>query len=109
MEESAKIDGATFFGIYRRIFLPLSIPILLTLATGFFLTNWNTYLWPLVVVNNKGLWVVQMAIANFRGEKQTYWNLILSSSCVAAVPTILIFSVFQKYLIEGIKMTGVKA
>jgi len=109
LEESAKIDGASNWLIYRAIIVPLSTTIALTLATTFFLTNWNRYLWPLIVNQKKQFWVVQVAIATFRDDKEVAWNLILAASCITALPTILLFAIFQRYLVEGIKMSGVKA
>jgi len=109
LEESAKIDGATHLQIYWKIFIPLSVAILVTLAVGFFLTNWNNYLWPLIVAQNRSLWTVQIAIANFHKERETLWNLVLAASCITVLPTVIIFSFLQKYLVEGIKLTGIKS
>jgi hypothetical protein len=78
-------------------------------TVAFFVANWNNYLWPLIVTHKRSLWVIQIAIANFRGERTVAWNLVLAASCVTIVPTILIFFVFQRYLVEGIKMSGIIA
>jgi multiple sugar transport system permease protein len=108
LEEAAKIDGSSRFGTYWRIALPLSKPILLTLAVAYFLGNWNNYLWPLIVTTKRELWVIQIAIANFRSERLVDWNLILAASCLASLPVIVLFSYFQKYLVDGIKTSGLK-
>ncbi|OCT12790.1 sugar ABC transporter permease [Paenibacillus pectinilyticus] len=108
LEEAAKVDGASLFRIYRSIALPLSKPILSTLAAMYFIGNWNNYLWPLIVTPGRKFWVIQVAIANFKGEHAVEWNLILAASVVASLPVIVLFIFFQRYLVEGIKMTGIK-
>lgn len=108
LEESAMIDGVSIFGIFFRIVSPLSKAISLTLAVAFFVANWNNYLWPLIIAQSRKIWLVQIAIANFRSEHTVDWNLILAASCIAVVPTVILFFVFQRYLVEGIKMSGIK-
>lgn len=108
LEESAMMDGLSHYGIFFRIVAPLSTAIAVTLAVAFFVANWNSYLWPLIVTQKRELWVIQIAIANFRGERTVAWNLVLAASCITIVPTIAIFLVFQRYLVEGIKMSGIK-
>jgi len=109
LEESAMIDGLSHYGIFFRIVAPLSTAIAVTLAVAFFVANWNNYLWPLIVTHKRSLWVIQIAIAIFRGERTVAWNLVLAASCITVVPTMLIFFVFQRYLVEGIKMSGIKS
>ena len=108
LEESAKIDGASYFGVFWRIVLPLSKPIAVTLAVAFFLANWNNYLWPLIVAQDRELWLVQIAIANFKSAQAVEWNLVLAASCVSALPIIILFFVFQKHITEGVKTAGIK-
>ncbi|MGO9412773.1 MAG: carbohydrate ABC transporter permease [Spirochaetia bacterium] len=108
LEESAMMDGLSHYGIFFRIVAPLSTAIAVTLAVAFFVANWNNYLWPLIVTQKQSLWVIQIAIANFRGERMIAWNLVLAASCITIIPTVVIFLVFQRYLVEGIKMSGIK-
>ncbi|MDO4273215.1 MAG: carbohydrate ABC transporter permease [Eubacteriales bacterium] len=108
LDESAHIDGATHFQIFRKVLLPLCKPILVTLGTSYFIANWNNYLWPLIVTTKPELKLVQVAIAGFRSERQTLWNLIFAATVVASVPIFLLFSYFQSYIVEGIKSSGVK-
>ncbi len=108
LEEAASIDGCSPFSTYVRIFIPLSKPIAVTLAVGFFIANWNNYLWPLIVNNERRLWVLQVAIANFISRSDTRWDAVLASGVVSIVPTILFFFLLQRYLVEGIKMAGIK-
>lgn len=106
--EAARIDGLSNFKIFWKIYMPLSKPITVTLAITFFVTNWNTYLWPLIVTQKEELWVIQVAMANFKQEHTTAWNLILAGAVLAALPTIILFFLFQNYIKDGIKTSGMK-
>ncbi len=108
LEEAALIDGAGYFRVYWSIVLPLSRPILSALAILFFLANWNSFLWPLTITNDQNLWMVQVAIASFRQQYNASWNYIMAASTVVALPTLAMFVVFQKRIIESIKTSGIK-
>jgi multiple sugar transport system permease protein len=108
LQEAAIIDGASYWGIYWNIMLPLSRPILAALAVFFFLVNWNAFLWPLTITTNRDLWVVQLAIASFQGQYSAAWNYIMAASVVVALPTLVLFFLFQRQLVESIKTTGIK-
>jgi multiple sugar transport system permease protein len=108
LEEAALIDGAGYFRIWLSIILPLSRPILSALAILFFLANWNSFLWPLTITSNQDLWMVQVAIASFRQQYNGSWNYVMAASTVVALPTIVMFVIFQKRIIESIKTTGIK-
>jgi multiple sugar transport system permease protein len=108
LEEAARIDGAGYFRVYWSIVLPLSRPILSALAILFFLANWNSFLWPLTITSDQNLWMVQVAIASFRQQYSGAWNYIMAASTVVALPTLAMFAVFQKRIIESIKTTGIR-
>jgi multiple sugar transport system permease protein len=108
LEEAAIVDGASLVRVYWSIVLPLSRPILAALGIFFFLANWNNFLWPLVVTQSQDLWVVQLGIQQFTGEHGSAYQLIMAASTLAALPTLLLFFVLQKRLVEGIKLTGLK-
>lgn len=108
LDEAATIDGCTKFGIFTKIMLPLSKSICITLAVAFFIANWNNYLWPLIVTQKNNMWVLQIALANFIGRSDTPWNAIMASGVITVIPIILIFLFLQRYLVEGIKMSGLK-
>jgi multiple sugar transport system permease protein len=108
LEEAALIDGAGYFRIWWSIILPLSRPILSALAILFFLANWNSFLWPLTIISDQNLWMVQVAIASFRQQYNGSWNYIMAASTVVALPTIVMFVIFQKRIIESIKTSGIK-
>ena len=108
IEEAAIVDGAGYWRIYWSVILPLSRPILSALAILFFLANWNAFLWPLTIVSDQRLWVVQVAIASFQGQYTASWNYIMAASTVVALPTLLLFVVFQRQIMESIKTSGLK-
>jgi len=108
LQEAAIIDGASYWGIYWNIMLPLSRPILSALAVFFFLVNWNAFLWPLTITTNQNLWLLQLAVASFQNQYSAAWNYIMAASVVAAVPTLVLFFVFQRQLVESIKTSGIK-
>lgn len=109
LEEAGYMEGLSLAGTFFRIALPLSVPIIVPLTIGFFLANWNAYLWPMIITQKEELWVVQVMLANLvGGGYYTPWNVVLAASVIAAIPTFVLFFVMQKYLVEGIKMTGIK-
>ncbi|MEQ2527205.1 carbohydrate ABC transporter permease [Robertmurraya yapensis] len=108
LEEAAVIDGATKFGIYRHIFLPLSVPVFVLVGIGSFLGFWNSLIWPIMTISDERLYQIMQTLAYFRSAQATEWAMIMAGSTMAAIPTIILFAVFQKYLIEGIKLSGIK-
>lgn len=108
VEEAAIIDGAGYWRTYKDVVLPMSRPILGALAIFFFVANWNAFLWPLTITSNPDLWLVQVAIANFQDQYAASWNYIMAASTIVALPTLVIFLLFQRQLIESIKTSGLK-
>ena len=108
LEEAGRIDGLNYWGIYRHVVLPLSKPIMLTLGIFSFKGSWNNYLWPTIVNGESDYFVISQGLSTFASYNSTDWNSTLAGSAVSMVPIIVIFIFFQKQLVEGIKMTGVK-
>ena len=108
IEEAAVIDGAGYWRIYWSIILPLSRPILAALSILFFLANWNAFLWPLTITSDEDLRVVQVAVASFQGQYSASWNYIMAASTVVALPTMIVFIIFQRQIMESIKTSGLK-
>ncbi len=108
LEEAARIDGAGYWRVYWQIILPLSRPILAALSVFFFLANWNAFLWPLTITTDSDLYVVQVGITSFRQQYVSAQNYVMAASTVVALPTLLLFFVFQRQLIESIKTSGIK-
>lgn len=108
LEEAAILDGAGYWRVYANIILPLSRPILAALAVFFFLANWNSFLWPLTVTSDTELRVVQVGIASFQQQYSSAQNYIMAASTVVAMPTMVLFFIFQRQLVESIKTSGFK-
>ncbi len=108
LEDQGTIDGCSSFGIFYRIFVPLSKPITVTLAVAFFITNWNRYFWPLVITLDEDMWVLQVAVASFISTQGTSWNAVLASGVVTVLPTMALFFALQKQLVASIKTDGLK-
>ncbi|MGG1675653.1 carbohydrate ABC transporter permease [Neobacillus sp. NRS-1170] len=109
LEEAAYMEGLSITGTFFRLVLPLSKPMIIPLTIGFFTANWNNYLWPLIINQKEELWVVQVALANIvGGGYETSWSIVLAAALMSAIPTFIVFFSMQKYLVDGIKTTGIK-
>lgn len=108
LEEAAFMDGAGHVTVFRRIVLPLALPALATLAVFSFMASWNSFLWPLVVVNSPDLMTLPVGLSNLQGRYATAWNLLMAGSTVAVVPILLVYLFGQKYVIRGVTLSGLK-
>ncbi|MFW6030791.1 MAG: carbohydrate ABC transporter permease [Halanaerobiales bacterium] len=106
--DAARIDGMSEFKIWLFIAQPLVKPALAALAILVFLGNWNTYLWPLIVTTDVSLYTIPVGLAYFSGEYQTQWELVMAGASIATIPVIIVFMIFQKQIIKGIQLTGLK-
>jgi multiple sugar transport system permease protein len=106
--DAGRIDGVSEFGLFLRIGLPLVGPGLAALGIFAFIGNWNAFLWPRIVGQSAQMYTIPVGISNFSGEAATQWNLIMSASSLAIVPVLIVFIIFQKQIIEGVVLTGVK-
>jgi len=109
-EESAIIDGASPFKIFRSIMLPLAKPALATLLIFSFSAAWNDFTYPLIVTNTDNMKVLSLGIIGFKGmrEGMTQWNLMMGAATLAILPVLIVFLFAQKYFIEGITIGGLK-
>ena len=106
--EAAALEGASPFRIYRDIYLPLSGPALSAFGFLTFLWSWNEFLWALTITNSTDMRVLSVGIALFQGQYNTNTAVMLAAANLATVPLLILFLFFQKQLVEGIAMTGVK-
>lgn len=106
--DAARIDGLSEFGVFWRLGLPLVRPALGALGIFTFLGNWNAFLWPLIVVQTPEMRTLPVGIALFSGEAGTAWNLIMAASSLAVLPVLLVFFFFQRQIVEGVVLTGLK-
>jgi multiple sugar transport system permease protein len=108
MEEAALIDGANRFGIYYYIFLPMSFPVFVIMGIMSFLGYFNAFVWPVMTITSKDMYQVMQYLVNFRSERGSEMGLLMAGSTLAAIPIIVLFLFFQKYIIKGIKISGLK-
>ena len=110
IEEAALIDGASRFQILVRIFVPASLPALATLATFTFLYAWNSFFWPLVIINtgNEENHVLTLSLNVLRGRAADSPNLILAGAAIAILPPFIIFILGQRFFVESATSSGVK-
>lgn len=108
LSESARIDGLSEFGIYRRIMLPLSKPALSTLAIFQFVFVWNDFLGPLIYLTSDQNKTIQLGIRKFISQYSAEYGLIMAASVCALVPVVIMYFCFQSYLVQGIATTGLK-
>ncbi|WP_010500367.1 carbohydrate ABC transporter permease [Paenibacillus elgii] len=108
--DAARIDGMNEWGIMLRIAVPLVSPALATLAILSFLGSWNAFIWPLIVTQTETHFTIPVGVAFFSSElKDTSgWVLIMTGATVSVLPLILLFVIFQKQIVRGIALTGLK-
>lgn len=109
LEDAARIDGCSRMRIYFQIILPLAQPALVTVALFTFISEWSSFIWPLVVLSNYKLYPITVGISLFRGEHSLYYDRIFAASLLATLPLLFIFFLGQRYIIGGISLTGLKA
>jgi multiple sugar transport system permease protein len=108
LEDAARIDGASRIGVFFYVALPLAKPVLASLSVFFFLANWDAFLWPLIVANRPEMRMVQVGIQSFTGEHGNDWELIMAASVISILPTLALFFGLQRFIVESVKMTGLK-
>ncbi len=106
--DAAKMDGCGEFTIYRLVILPLIKPILATLAIFTFLQQWNSFIWPLIVINSSEMRTLPLALSVLNGQFGTRFAMIMAGAVVATTPMLIAFIVFQRYFMKSIVLTGLK-
>jgi len=109
LEDAAKIDGSGYAGIWWRVILPLSKPALATLTTFTFMGFWGSYMWPLVVTISPELRTLPIGLQYFVGQHATNYTQLMAGSTMALIPVLVLFIFNQRYFVEGIKLSGMKA
>ena len=107
LDEAARVDGAGWFRIYRKVVMPLAGPAIATVAILTFLPAWNSYLWPLMVVQTEHLRPVMVGISYFQ-QLKVLWGQIMAYSTLITIPVLLMFLALQRQFIRSIASAGVK-
>ena len=108
IEESARIDGASYWTIYRVLIMPLSRPAVSAVAIFTLVVTWNDLLWPLVALTNPDIMTVPVGLATVGGTFQQNYADTMAGAILGALPLLLLFLFFQKRIVEGIAGTGLK-
>jgi len=106
--DAARLDGASELRIYWTVVLPLLRPILVTLGVFTFLSSWNDFMWPLIVLTDESKYTLPVALANLSGEHVQDTELMMAGAVVTVLPGLLLFLAMQRQYIEGITMGSVK-
>ena len=106
--DAGRIDGVSEFGLYWRVAVPLSLPAIGALCIFNFLGNWNAFIWPLIATSKSEMFTLPVGIQQFSSEANTPWNLIMTGASLSVVPLLIVVIIFQRYIIEGIALTGLK-
>ena len=106
--DAARIDGLSEYGIYFRVALPLSKPVIATLSIFSFVTIWNDFMGPMIYFDSISLRTIPLGIRMFLGQYSTEYGLVMASSVVSLIPVFLVFLFFQRFFIQGIATSGLK-
>jgi len=107
--QAARVDGAGELRIFFSVIMPLCGPALATVGILTFLGSWNNFLWPLVVATSEDKYTLPVALALYAiGQNATQYGLLLAGAVVVVIPIIAVFLALQRYIMQGIAMTGIK-
>ncbi|HEY0904208.1 MAG TPA: carbohydrate ABC transporter permease [Marmoricola sp.] len=107
--QAARVDGAGELTIFARVIMPLCGPAIATLGVLTFLTSWNNFLWPLVVATEEDKFTLPVALALYAtGQNATQYGLLLAGSVVVVIPVLAVFLLLQRFIMQGVAMTGIK-
>jgi multiple sugar transport system permease protein len=107
--DAGRIDGLGEFGLFWRVALPLVRPAMAALCILTFLGNWNAFLWPLIVIQDPLLRTLPVGLSQFSyGEAGSRWELIMTGASIATIPVLIGFAIFQRQIIRGVALTGLK-
>jgi len=108
LSEAARIDGASEFGIYFRIMLPLIKPALATISLFEFINQWKNFLGPLIYLSKAEMYTVSVGLQQYKYEYDTQWAFLMAASVIVTFPIIVLFFFTQRTFIQGVTLTGIK-
>jgi multiple sugar transport system permease protein/putative chitobiose transport system permease protein len=106
--EAAMIDGFSWPRIYRHIIMPLALPVTISAGLILFISQWEAFLWPILVTRSMEFRTIQAALSDFQTEHATMWNDMFAASIIAFMVPVALIIPCQKYFIQGIAYTGAK-
>lgn len=108
VEEAALLDGASRWQIFVRLFLPQSGAPFVVMGIGSYLAYWNAYVWPVLTITDPNLTQIMQFLGNFRSERGNDWGMLMAGSTLASLPTIVLLLVFQRFIVNGVRISGIK-
>lgn len=108
LEEAAILDGLSRYSLFWRIVIPLAGPVVASMVITSFMASWNSFAWPVIVLNSPELFTLPIGLNFFKGVYVTRWTLIMAGSMFNTVPVLIVFVLFQRYFIKGIATAGMK-
>lgn len=108
LEEAALIDGCSRWQIFLRVFVPQSFAIFVVVGIGSYLGYWNAYVWPILTITSPELTQIMQFLGQFRSLRGNEWGLLMAGSTLAALPTIVLLLIFQRFIVSGVRISGIK-
>jgi len=108
-DEAAFIDGASYLTIYRKLFLPMSVPAITTVGVFTFMWSWNDFFGPLIYLQDMDKYTLALGLTSFRAQYHSEWHYLMAVSTVVTLPMITLYFFAQRYFIQGITFSGLKA
>jgi multiple sugar transport system permease protein len=108
LNDAAKIDGCSHFGVYWRIMMPLAKAVIATLALLSFMGSWNDLLGPVIYLYDESLFTLPLALTRFRGMYYTQWAYMMAGATITLLPILIIFLFTQQYFVRGVVLSGLK-
>lgn len=109
VEEAGRVDGLGYFGIYWRLLLPNSTTIMTALGILALINSWNSFLWPLVIGQNQSSWTVQVVLSTFLTAQTINLAELFAGAAVGVFPTVIAFLIMQRWIVQGVSLSGLKA
>ena len=108
VEEAAILDGAGHFRIFAKIAIPLTIPALSALCILAFMSVWNAFLWPLIILFSPEKMTIPLGLANLHGEHNTDWPMVMAGTTLAVIPIALVYIILQRQITQSFLTAGLK-
>lgn len=108
VEEAALIDGASRWQIFLKIFVPQSAAVFVVVGIGSYMAYWNAYVWPILTITDPDLTQIMQFLGTFRSNRGNEWGMLMAGSTLAALPTIGLVLFFQRYIVDGVRISGIK-
>lgn len=106
--EAAQIDGCKDLRLWWSIYMPLTRSAMISIGIFYFIMSWNNFIWPYIIINTEENMVLATGLPTFLANNVLHVNTIMTASAIAAIPTMIVYVLLQKHIVQGVSMTGVK-